>query len=236
MDITTPDGRTLGRVTLTPADVATLAGAVGDSVELRARAMIADARRNLAQRSPIATGAGWTPSPIGDTGDHDRPRGEGARSRRRRWWPWVVGVFLALAVIGALSDGDDTAPAPVTSPGVATVAPQPADVPRAVPAADGSIMVGSTVVDNVFDPSSPLRKRFAGVIIAYGATGTTGTELDANLRDGVTFCRALAVGDLTAQRHADVVTGVADDATAYGVGKQRRAVVTAALSTLCPAL
>lgn len=234
MDITTPDGRALGRVTLTPADVATLAGAVGDSVELRARAMIADARRSAAQRAPFAVGSGRA-----DTGDHDRPRGEstgeGTRSRRRRWWPWVVGVFLALAVIGALSDGDDT---PATSPAAVspTVAPQPADAPRAVPAADGSILVGSTVVDNVFDERSPLRERFAGVIVAHGATGVTGTELNANLRDGVTFCRALAVGDLTAQRHADVVTGVADDATAYGVGKQRRAVVTAALSTLCPAL
>lgn len=233
MNITTPDGRTLGRVTLTPADVATLAGAVGDSVELRARAMIADARRSAAQRSLFAVS--------GHSGEHSRPRGEGARedsgggARPRRWWPWVAGVFLALAVIGALSDGDDTpAPAPaVTAP---TVAPQPTDAPRAVPAADGSIMVGSTVIDNVFDHGSPLRKRFAGVIIAHGATGTTGTELDANLRDGVTFCRALATGDLTAQRHADVVTGVATDAAAYGVGKQRRAVVTAALSTLCPAL
>lgn len=235
MDITTPDGRTLGHVRMTPADIASLAGAVGDSVELRARAMIADARRNAAQRTPIASGSaatgGWTPGPTAG-------QGVAPTKRRRRWWPWIAGVLLALTIIGALSDGgEDTAPAtPAPAVGAVTVAPQPTDVTRAVPAADGSILVGDVVIDNVFDEGSPLRERFAGVITQYGATGTTGTELDANLKQGIAFCRALAVGDVTAQRHADVVTGVADKATAYGVGKQRRAIVTASLATLCPAL
>ena len=237
MDITTPDGRTLGHVRMTPADIASLAGAVGDSVELRARTMIADARRNAAQRTPIVAGSaatgGWTPGPSAGQGT-----GSAAGKRRSRWWPWIAGVLLAITIIGALSDNDDdTAPAtPAPAVGAVTVAPQPTDVTRAVPAADGSILVGDVVVDNVFDEGSPLRERFAGVITQYGATGTIGTELDANLKQGIAFCRALAVGDVTAQRHADVVTGVADKATAYGVGKQRRAIVTASLATLCPAL
>ncbi|QAU07327.1 hypothetical protein SEA_NOSILAM_86 [Gordonia phage NosilaM] len=230
MNVTTPDGRVIGRVDLTPTDVAALAHGVGAGVESRVRALIAS------QRAAIATGGGWTPGPrpAADTAREDIP----TSPRRRRWWPWVAGALFALALIGYVTDEEtDTGAAAPTSTGeTVTVAPQPADAPRAVPAADGSILVGTVVVDNVFDRDSPLRSRFAGVLISHGVAGTSGTELDANVRDGVTFCRDLAVGNLTAQRHADVVTGTADAATSYGVGKQRRAVVTAALSTLCPAL
>ncbi|QZD98930.1 hypothetical protein SEA_TRACKER_87 [Gordonia phage Tracker] len=227
MNVTTPDGRVIGRIDLTPTDVAALAHGVGADVERRARALIG------AQRAAIATGGGWTPGPSTDA----RPS-SGERPRRRRWWPWVAGVFGALALLGMIADTDETPAA--DSPAVevpATVAPQPVDAARAVPAADGSIMVGAVVVDNVFEDRSPLRDRFAGVVISHGATGTVGRELDANLRDGIMFCRDLATGQPIATRHAAIVTGTAPARSGYGdLGTQRRAVVTAALSTLCPAL
>ncbi|AYB69228.1 membrane protein [Gordonia phage Foxboro] len=230
MNVTTPDGRVIGRIDLTPTDVAALAHGVGADVERRARALIG------AQRAAIATGGGWTPGPrpAADTAREDT----GTPPRRRRWWPWVAGVFGALALLGMIADTDETPAA--DSPAVevpATVAPQPVDAARAVPAADGSIMVGAVVVDNVFEDRSPLRDRFAGVVISHGATGTVGRELDANLRDGITFCRDLATGQPIATRHAAIVTGTAPVRAGYGdLGTQRRAVVTAALSTLCPAL
>ncbi|WGH20870.1 hypothetical protein QLT00_gp87 [Gordonia phage Commandaria] len=227
MNVTTPDGRVIGRVDLTPTDVAALAHGVGADVERRARALIG------AQRAAIATGGGWTPGPRPVDGE----RGED-RPRRRRWWPWLAGVFAGLAMFGMIADGNDDA-APTSAPGVPvgapTVAPVPADAARAVPADDGSILVGSVVIDNVFDDGSPLRERFASVIAAYGATGTVGTELDANLRDGVAFCRGLARGEPLPHRHAAIVTG--EPGAGYGdLGTQRRAIVTASLSTLCPAL
>ncbi|QFP97769.1 membrane protein [Gordonia phage NadineRae] len=228
MNVTTPDGRVIGRVDLTPTDVAALAHGVGATIDARTRELID------AQRAAIADRARPSVDPV--DGDTDGA----APSRRRRWWPWVAGVLLALALIGAVTDGrDDDAPAPAaeTAPiGAPTVSPQPIDAPRTVPADDGSIMVGGVVVDNVFDDGSPLRSRFAGVLTAYGVSGTTGRSLDANIADGVTFCQNLAIGDTLAQRHTAVVTGTADRSAAYGIGKQRRAIVTAALSTLCPAL
>ncbi|AKJ72419.1 membrane protein [Gordonia phage GTE8] len=229
MNISTPDGRVIGRVSLTGDDVTAVAHAIGADLETRTRALIADARR-----AAITTGGGWTPGPT--SSDDDRPSsGSVEGPRRRRWWPWIVGVFAGLALLGMIADTDETPAADTPAVVAPTPAPQPLDAARAVPSADGSVMVGSVVVDNVYEPSSPLRKRFAGVIVSYGATGTHGSELDANLRDGVAFCRDLAAGRTMAQRHASIVTGVPADG--YGdLGTQRRAVVVAALSTLCPAL
>ncbi|QAY17432.1 hypothetical protein SEA_IDYN_84 [Gordonia phage IDyn] len=231
MDLHTLDGRAVGRATLTPGELSAIARDaathIGATIDARARELID------AQRAAIADRARPSVDPADGGTDGAAP------SRRRRWWPWVAGVLLALALIGAIADGDDDAPAPaadVVPIGAPTVSPQPIDVPRTVPADDGSIMVGGVVVDNVFDDGSPLRERFAGVLTAYGVSGTTGRSLDANLSDGVTFCQNLAIGDALAQRHAAVVTGTADRSAAYGIGKQRRAIVTAALSTLCPAL
>ncbi|AXH49816.1 membrane protein [Gordonia phage Pleakley] len=229
MRITTTDGRTLGHVTLTGDDIGALARGVGDDIERRTRALIADARRASITGGPAA----GAPVPAGRS--DVTPAGEGAPRRRRRWWPWLVLALLGFGIIGALSDSDDDAGKNWTPP-AATVAPQETNALRATVSADGSIVIGGTEVDNVYRLDSPLRQRFADVIKSHGVTGVSGSLLDANLRDGVTFCRALAHGDVTAQRHAEVVTGIADEATAYGVGKQRRAVVTAALSALCPAL
>lgn len=61
-------------------------------------------------------------------------------------------------------------------------------------------------------------------------------DLVVDIYRNVVAARNVSCVDITAQRHAEVVTGIADEATTYGVGKQRRAVVTAALSALCPAL
>lgn len=234
MRITSTDGRTLGHVAITADDVASIARGVGDDIESRVRAMVADARRASLTRSttsPIVVDGEF----VDDADTRRTPSAGEERTRRRRpWWVWVVGALVAFGVIGALTDDDDAPTAPPVP--AATVAPQEDNALRATVAADGSIVVGGVEVDNVFRLDSPLRQRFSDVVKSHGVTGVSGTLLDSNLRDGVTFCRALAHGDTTAQRHAQVVTGIADEATAYGVGKQRRAVVTAALSALCPAL
>ncbi|AET09913.1 membrane protein [Gordonia phage GRU1] len=228
MRITTPDGRILGHVTLTGDDVATLAAGVADTVDDRARRLIADTRR-----AAIASAGGWTPGPRQHTTPleiPDRPR------RRRPWWLYLVVALVVVGVLVAIADGDETAPTSAPSAGMTTIAPQPINAPRAMPGPDGSIVIGSTAVDNVYREGSPLRKRFAASLISDGVAGTVGTELDANVRAGISFCHAMARGDLHAVRQMAVVTGTAAGAESYGIGKQQRAIVTGALAALCPAL
>ncbi|QDF19189.1 membrane protein [Gordonia Phage Lollipop1437] len=220
MRITTPDGRVLGHVTLTADDMATVA----DTLEARTRRLIDDTRR-----AAIATAGGWTPGPrpTTETPDRDRPR------RRRPWWLYVVGVLVVLGVFGAMVDDDDDTP-PSTPAAVQTIAPQPINAPRAMPGPDGSIVVGSVAVDNVYREGSPLRERFAAIMVDHNVTGTKGRELDANVSAGVSYCHALARGELAAVREADAVSGTAADGVE--IGTQRRAIVVGALSALCPAL
>ncbi|QRI45324.1 hypothetical protein SEA_ENNEA_90 [Gordonia phage Ennea] len=223
MRITTPDGRVLGHVTLTADDMATVA----DTLEARTRRLIDDTRR-----AAIATAGGWTPGP-GPSGDTETPNRDRPR-RRRPWWVYVVGVLVVLGVFGAIVDDDDNATAPSTPASVATIAPQPINAPRAMPGPDGSIVVGSVAVDNVYREGSPLRERFAAIMVDHNVTGTTGRELDANVSAGVSYCHALARGELSATREADAVSGTAADGVE--IGTQRRAIVVGALSALCPAL
>ncbi|ATS93165.1 hypothetical protein SEA_PATIO_84 [Gordonia phage Patio] len=221
MRITTPDGRVLGHVTITADDMATVA----DTLEARTRRLIDDTRR-----AAITTAGGWTPGPgrpTTETPDRDRPR------RRRPWWVYVVGVLVVLGVFGAIVDDDDDTP-PSTPAAVQTIAPQPINAPRGMPGPDGSIVVGSVAVDNVYREGSPLRERFAAIMVDHNVTGTTGRELDSNISAGVSYCHALARGELSATREADAVSGTAADGVE--IGTQRRAIVVGALSALCPAL